>query len=152
MHLEGKFELSSPRPQVWDFLSDPKKFGPCLPELEELELSGENSFKVIVKVGMLFFRGKLKFDFTINEENPPSRVKFEGVGRGAGVSIKLFVNVDLFEKANQTTELVWSAEAELGGLLAEISQSVLENSTAKFTLQFFQCVKSKLELTSKGAG
>jgi carbon monoxide dehydrogenase subunit G len=148
MNLQGSYVLHANEQRVWDFMSDPKKFGNCLPELQSLEVVDDKTFRVTVRVGMLFFRGKLKFDFTIQERSPPTHTRFEGVGKGAGVSVRLDVNVDLKSQDDPAvagTELSWRADAQLGGLLSEISPSLLQSNTSKFTRQFFECVKAKVE-------
>jgi carbon monoxide dehydrogenase subunit G len=145
VHIEDSYVLDAGRSNVWGFISDPNKFGPCLPELQNLEVLDPKTFKVKVKVGILFVRGSLKFDFVLRDPNPESHVEYEGLGKGAGVSVKLHVKIDLKEKDPTTTELAWVADAELGGLLGEISPSLIQKSTGKFTQQFFSCVKSKLE-------
>jgi carbon monoxide dehydrogenase subunit G len=145
MHLEGLYALNINRANVWDFISDPQKFGPCLPELQSLEVIDSKTFKVKVKVGIAFVRGSMKFDFILPAQDPPAYIKYEGKGKGAGTSVNLAVEIHLSEKSPETTELSWVANAEFGGLLGEMSESLVQKSTTKFTQQFFENVKSKLE-------
>jgi carbon monoxide dehydrogenase subunit G len=145
LHLEGTHIIKATQPKVWDFISDPEKIAHCLPDLQSLEVKDSKSFTVNVKVGIAFVRGEFKFDFTLLDQTPPSHSKFEASGRGAGVSVRLNASMDLKAIDDQTTQLSWKTDAELGGLLSEISASLLQSSTNKFTQQFFQCVKEKLE-------
>jgi carbon monoxide dehydrogenase subunit G len=145
VHLEGKYFLSKPRAQVWDFISNPEKIASCLPDLQSVDMKDSRTFTVTVKVGIAFVRGNFKFDFTLLDQKPPSHSKFEAMGRGAGVNVRLSASIDLTEVESGATELAWKTDAELGGLLGEISPSLIQNSTSKFSQQFFDCVKSKLE-------
>jgi carbon monoxide dehydrogenase subunit G len=145
MHLEGKYLLKKPRAQVWDFVSKPEEIAKCLPDLQSFEIKNSHSFTVTIKVGIAFVRGNFKFDFTLLDQKPPSHSRFDAIGKGAGVSVRLSANMDLKEAEDGGTELEWQADAEMGGLLAEISPSLIQSSTNKFTQQFFDCVKSKLE-------
>jgi carbon monoxide dehydrogenase subunit G len=147
VHLEGTYILNRPREEVWQFISKPEEIANCLPDLQSLEVKDSKTFTVSVKVGIAFVRGSFKFDFTLLDQKPPSHSKFEAVGKGAGVSVRLTASMDLNEVDAGTTELTWKTDAELGGLLGEISPSLIQNSTNKFTKQFFDCVKSKLEST-----
>jgi len=147
VHLEGTYILNRPREEVWQFISKPEEIAKCLPDLQSLEVKDSKTFTVSVKVGIAFVRGSFKFDFTLLDQKPPSHSRFEAVGKGAGVSVRLTANMDLNEVDAGTTELLWKTDAELGGLLGEISPSLIQNSTNKFTKQFFDCVKSKLEST-----
>ncbi len=148
MHLEGTYLLKKPRAQVWDFISKPEEIAKCLPDLQSLDVKDSKTFTVSVRVGIAFVRGSFKFDFTLLDQNPPSHSKFEALGKGAGVSVRLTASMDLNEVDAGTTELAWKTDAELGGLLGEISPSLIQSSTSKFTQQFFDCVKSKLESAS----
>lgn len=145
MNLEGSFTIKCPRTQVWKFISDPQQIARCLPDIQHLEVKDEAHFSVTVKVGIAFVRGTFKFDFTLLDQAPPSHSKFEAVGKGAGVSIKLQAVMDLSEAQPTTTQLSWKAEAQLGGLLSEVSSSLIQGSTDKFTREFFECIKAKLE-------
>jgi carbon monoxide dehydrogenase subunit G len=145
MHLEGAYLLRRPRAQVWDFISDPEKIAQCLPDLQGLEVKDSKTFTVTVKLGIAFVRGNFKFDFSLLDQEPPSHSRFEATGKGAGVSVRLTASIDLKEVEAGTTELAWKTDAELGGLLGEISPTLIQSSTNKFSQQFFDCVKSKLE-------
>ncbi|OFX15621.1 hypothetical protein A3K71_02050 [archaeon RBG_16_50_20] len=148
MHLEGTYVLATPRDKVWSFISDPEKIAHCLPDLQSLEVKDSKSFSVTVKVGISFIRGSFKFDFTLVDQKPPSHSSFEATGKGAGVSVRLSASMDLKEIDANSTELAWKSDAQLGGLLGEISPSLIQTSTNKFTQQFFECVKTKLEAGS----
>lgn len=147
MHLEGTYILNRPRGEVWQFISKPEEIAKCLPDLQSLEVKDSRTFTVSVKVGIAFVRGNFRFDFTLLDQKPPSHSKFDAVGKGAGVSVRLTASIDLNELDSGTTELTWKTDAELGGLLGEIPPSLIQNSTNKFIKQFFDCVKSKFEST-----
>ncbi len=150
MHLEGTYLLKTPRERVWIFISDPEEIAHCLPDLQSFEMKDSKTFTVTVKVGISFVRGSFKFDFALLDQDPPSHSKFEAVGKGAGVSVRLTATIDLREVDANSTELSWKTDAELGGLLGEISPSLIQSSTHKFTEQFFACVRMKLESQAGG--
>lgn len=145
MHIEGISCLNAPREKTWNFLSDPQKIANCLPGLEHLEVKDSQNFTVTLKVGISFVRGSFKFFFTLLDQTPPSHSRFEATGKGAGVSLKLNTSIDLTDLGNESTQLNWNADAELGGLLTELSSSLIQNSANKFTKEFFDCLKEKLE-------
>ena len=145
MHIEGTYTLPISRDKVWGFITDPEKIAHCLPDLQSLKVADSKHFSATLKVGIAFVRGNFKFDFTLLDQTPPSQSKFEAFGRGAGVSVKLTSSMDLQELGPSTTGLSWKADAELGGLLGEISPSLIQNSTNKMTQQFFECVRTNLQ-------
>ncbi len=145
MHIEGSYHLNAPVEKVWDFASDPEKIGNCLPGLEHLEVKDPENFIVTVKVGISFVRGSFKFSFKLLDQTPPSHSRFEAIGKGAGVSVRLNTSMQLVDLGNNATQLNWKAEADLGGLLAELSPTLIQNSIDKFTKEFFDCLKRKVE-------
>lgn len=140
-----KTSHTSAQAKVWEFISDPEKIAHCLPDVQSLTVKDSRTFTVVVKVGIAFVRGDFKFDFTLLDQTPPSHSRFEAFGKGAGVSIKLIASIDLKSKSEDSTELSWKSDVELGGLLGEISPSLIQSSTNKLTQQFFQFAKEKLE-------
>lgn len=151
MQLEGKQVIKAPQAKVWEFIADPQKIAQCLPDLQKLTVKDSKTFTVMVKAGIAFVRGDFKFDFTLLDQTPPSHSRFEALGKGAGVSIKMTASIDLKPTGENSTELSWILDVELGGLLGEISPSLIQGSANKLTQQFFQSVKESLELrTSPG--
>lgn len=145
MHLEGRYVLKSARDKVWNVISNPSELAQCLPGLESFQLKDEKSFTVSVKVGIAFVKGTFKFDFALLDQNPPSHCKFEAKGRGAGVSVKLEGEMLLEQVDPSSTEVTWKTDVELGGLLAEVSPSLIQNSAVKMTQQLFECLRRKIE-------
>jgi carbon monoxide dehydrogenase subunit G len=148
MHLEDAYRLKASRLRAWDFISNPEQIAKCLPDLESFQMKDSKSFTVTVKVGVAFLRGSFKFDFTLLDQIPPSHSSFEAHGKGAGVSVRLNATIDLTETDMNSTELAWKADAQLGGLLGEMSPSLLQDSTGNFVQRFFDCLKTKLESES----
>ena len=118
--------------------------------METFEVKNSKTFTATVKVGISFVRGSFKFDFTLLEQNAPTHCKFQALGKGAGVSVQLTTAVDLKEIDANLTELSWTTDAVLGGLLNEISESLIQSSTSKFTRDFFECIRNKLESATLG--
>jgi len=145
MHIEGSHNLNAPVKKIWDFVSNPEMIANCLPGLEHLEVKDPENFNVIVKVGISFVRGSFKFSFRLLDQTPPSHSRLEAIGKGAGVSVRLNTSMQLVDLGNNATQLNWKADVELGGLLAELSPSLIQNSTDKFTKEFFDCLKRKVE-------
>jgi carbon monoxide dehydrogenase subunit G len=145
MHLEGQYDINCPQAAAWRFISDPQQVAQCLPDLQRLDLKDSNHFTVLVKVGVAFVSGTFRFDFTLLDQRPPTHSRFEAVGKAAGVSVRLQAAMDLKENGPTRTELSWKCDVELGGLLGEVSPSLIQGSVNKFTGEFFSCIRTKLE-------
>jgi len=146
MLLEGKYIVQASRNDVWSLISNPERVANCLPGLLKFEAKGENTFIVTIQVAVSFFKPNFKFTFTLTELTPPSHVRFQATGGGAGVSIKMDTSMDLSDTKPGSTELSWKTDTELGGLLGELSPSVLKNRPGGFTEQFLNCINKQLEI------
>ena len=145
MHIEGSYRLDAPVKKAWNFVSNPEMIANCLPGVEHLEIKDPENFTVTMKVGISFVRGSFKFSFRLLDQTPPSHSRFEAIGKGAGVSVRLNASMQLVDLGTNATQLNWQADTDLGGLLTELSPGLIQNSTDKFTKEFFDCLKRKVE-------
>jgi len=144
MHLEGSYNLAASVTKTWEFVSNPEKIANCLPGLEHFELRDSKNFIVTLKVGISFVRGSLHFSFKLLDQTAASYSRFEATGKGAGVSVRLSASTQLVDLGNGTTQLNWNSDADLDGLLAELSPSLIKNGADKFTREFFDSVKRQV--------
>jgi len=146
MHLEGKYLLQASRNDVWQLVSNPEKVAKCLPGLQQFEVKDPNTFVVTLQAGISFFKANFKFTFTLLDQNPPSHVRFQADGGGAGVSIKMDTTMDLSDPQPESTEMSWKTDTEMRGPFGELSPSLLRNNTGGFSEQFMSCIKRQLEI------
>jgi len=151
LHLEGKYALESSRNDVWELISNPERVAECLPGLQQFEVKDANTFVVTLQAGFSFFKTNFRFTFTLLDQNPPSHVRFQAHGGGAGVSIKMETSMDLSETQPGSTEISWRTDAEVRGPFGELSPSLLQNSRGGFTEQFLSCIKRQLEIREESA-
>ena len=55
--FNGEFEVKRPPKEVYDFLTDPKKFGPLLPDFQGMTAQDATHFTVKVNVGISYIKG-----------------------------------------------------------------------------------------------
>ncbi|MEP9378205.1 carbon monoxide dehydrogenase subunit G [Aquabacter sp. CN5-332] len=138
LEMTGSYELPVPREKVWAALNDPEMLKRCIPGCEELELVGENELKAVVvtKVGPV--KAKFKGKVTLQDLEPPASYRIVGEGDGgiAGFA-KGGAKVDLAETETGTT-LTYTAEAQIGGKLAQLGQRLVAGTAKKTADEFFQ--------------
>ena len=144
LNFEGTYQISAPRENVWDFVSDPNKIARCLPDLKSVEVGADNRFTVIARVGIGFMKGDFKFQLAIVEQSPPSHARLKGTGSGLGSSVNMDTSIDLSE-ADGGTKLTYKADVQIGGTLASVGQRVIGGTTEKTIADVFSCVKKQLE-------
>ena len=137
MDMTGEYRIPAPRGKVWEALNDPEILKICIPGCEELNKDSETelSAKVKTKVGPVSteFTGKV----TLSDINPPEGYNISGEGQGgvAGFA-KGGANVKLSEDGDETI-LTYTANAQVGGKLAQIGSRLIDSTAKKMADQFF---------------
>ena len=139
MDLTGEYRIEAPRATVWAALNNPEILKSCIPGCEELNKTTDTEFvaRVVVKIGPLKagFGGKV----TLSDLDPPNGYTITGEGQGGaagfakgGAKVQL-ESVD----GGAATVLHYSADAQIGGKLAQIGSRLVEGSARKLADEFF---------------
>lgn len=121
----GEFRVQRKPEEVFDFLTDPKRFGPLLPDFESLSIEDAQTFTVKVKVGISHIRGTASVKLRLAEVHRPRRALFQGKGSLAGGNVDLSAGFDLEEDAGET-RVRWKGEAQVFGPLISVAGGLLE--------------------------
>jgi carbon monoxide dehydrogenase subunit G len=124
MHLEGEFTVGKKREDVFDFLTDPNRFAPLLPDFEGMTIQDGRQFTVNVKVGISHIRGTASVQLELAEAERPQRAVYQGKGSVSGGSVNMTASFDLAEQGDGT-QVNWKADAQLFGRLASIAGGML---------------------------
>jgi carbon monoxide dehydrogenase subunit G len=144
MIFEGRYELKAPREKVWEFIIDPARIGKCLPELKSMEVEGEDKFAAVIRLGVGHLRTDFKFRIEITGKEPISNVQLKAVGTGSGSNVTIDTTIELKETA-AGTELIYSANANVAGIMASLGQRVIHDTTEKTVTAIFECIKTQVE-------
>src|SRR5258708_15542698 len=121
----GNFEVTRSPEEVYDFLTDPNKFAPLLPDFQSMDIQDERHFAVRVNVGISYIKGTANVRMELAEANRPSRAQYKGQGSVAGGNVSLTAGVDLIPAAGGT-KVAWQGEAQIFGRLASVAGGVLQ--------------------------
>jgi carbon monoxide dehydrogenase subunit G len=137
MEINGKQLIAAPRQAVWDALNDPAVLKQCLPGCESVERTSPDEFAVVVTSAIGPLRARFNGTLRMTEVDAPGScvLVFQGqggpIGFGKGAS-----RVELAE-AGASTELTYSAKAEVGGKLAQIGSRLIDGVARKMSDDFF---------------
>lgn len=123
--FSGEFEAQRPREEVYDFLTDPNKFGPLLPDFQGITVQDATHFIVKVSVGVSHIRGTAEVKLELEEAQRPSHAKYRGQGNVPGGNASVTASFDLSETPGGT-RVVWSGEAQIFGKLISVAGGLLE--------------------------
>ncbi len=127
MAIKFTGEFISPRSpdEVFEFLSDPNKFGPLLPEFESMTVQDATHFSVKVRVGVGSIRGTAEIKMELAEASRPLRALYKGQGTAVGSQITISAGFDL-SPLPESTRVAWQGEANVFGKLASMAGGMLE--------------------------
>ena len=72
----GEFEVQKKPEEVYDFLTDPKKFGPLLPDFQSMTVQDSNHFTVKLNVGISYIKGTADVKMELAQADRPQRAQY----------------------------------------------------------------------------
>ncbi|HYE49106.1 MAG TPA: SRPBCC domain-containing protein [Azospirillaceae bacterium] len=138
MDMTGEYRIEAPRERVWAALNDPDVLRVCIPGCEEVEKVSDTEFaaKATVKVGPV--KARFAGRVTLSDIDPPAGYTITGEGQGGAAGFgKGGARVDLAEDGPGATVLRYTAEAQVGGKLAQIGSRLIQGTAKKMADDFF---------------
>jgi len=137
MDLSGEYRIPALRERVWAMLNDPDVLRVCIPGCEELEQTADNAFsaRVTTKVGPV--KATFNGNVTLENLNPPEGYTIAGEGKGGVAGFASGgADVHLAEDGAETV-LTYTANAKVGGKLAQLGSRLIDSTARKLADQFF---------------
>jgi carbon monoxide dehydrogenase subunit G len=131
--------------KAWAALNDPDILKISIPGCEAITLTGENEYEVVLTAAVgpvkAKFKGKMRL---ANIEAPDAyRIEFEGQGGVAGHG-KGSASVRLNPVSSDETMLNYSAQAQVGGKIAQIGSRLVDMAAKKMANEFFTAFNAEL--------
>lgn len=135
MKISGSHTLAVPQEQAYQMMQDPEVLARAMPGCEALEKTGENEYRMKLKMVLASLSGVFEGKIRIADQNPPSsfRLIVEGSGRPG------FIKGDGLLKlasAEGGTEVAYDGDVQIGGTIAAVGQRLLDG-TAKILIKKF---------------
>ncbi len=118
-------------------MQDPEALARAIPGCESLEQTGENEYRMKMKMALAAFSGAFEGKVRISEQQPPSsfRLDVEGSGKigfvkGGGV-LKL-------EPSETETVVNYDGDVQVGGTIAAVGQRLIEGAAKSMIQRFFE--------------
>ena len=144
MKLAGTVAMSAPPDEVWSLLTDPSRLSRLLPGCERLDPDGPDRYKAAVKFGIAAISGKYAGTLEFAEKKPPHSLVLKMDGKGLPGFVKGEGRIQLVAKGTSDTELTYTGEAQVGGVIASVGQRMLDAAARKIVQQFFDSAKAEL--------
>jgi len=145
MELTGERLIPAPLLATWAALNDPEILKQCIAGCESLERTEPDAFAAVVavKVGPVNarFKGTLKMT---NVHAPHTyTINFDGQGGVAGFG-KGSADVSLSKDGEDQTRLRYSAQAQVGGKMAQVGARLIDAAAGKIAEDFFAAFDARL--------
>lgn len=146
MELKNQQVLPVGQPQAWEALNDTALLQAAIPGCESLLASGDNQYEVIVLAAVGPVKAKFKGKLRLDELNPPTSytMHFEGQGGAAGHG-KGSAQVRLESSGPRETVLHYTAQASVGGKIAQIGSRIVDMAAQKMAREFFEAFNAQLQ-------
>ncbi len=146
MRFENKFDVDAPIEQVWQAMLDVERVAPTVPGAQVLERTGDDAYKVAIKVKVgpmsMTYRGELEIterDDSAHRAVMKARAK-ESRGQGTADADVTMV----LSGANGGTSATVTTDVQLSGKVATMGQGVLQDVSGRLVETFAQNLAAML--------
>jgi carbon monoxide dehydrogenase subunit G len=145
MELKGERVLAADRETSWKALNDVEVLKLCIPGCESITAAGENLYEVAMTAAIGPVKSRFKGKMQLADIQPPRgyTLKFDGSGGAAGFA-RGEAKVDLAEVSARETKLVYVANAQVGGKLAQVGSRLIDAASGAMADKFFEAFAGQL--------
>ena len=147
MRFENNFDVDAPLEEVWEAMLDVERVAPTVPGAQVLERTGDDAYKVAIKVKVgpmsMTYRGEVEIterDEAAHRAVMKARAK-ESRGQGTADADVTMV----LSGANGGTAATVTTEVQLSGKVATMGQGVLQDVSGRLVQTFAQNLATMLE-------
>ena len=144
MEMTGEYRIPAPREAVWAALNDPVVLQSCIPGCESLERGAENEFKATVRTKIGPVSARFSGKVTLSDFDPPKSYRISGEGQGGAAGFAKGGAVVNLEEDGAGTILRYTADAQVGGKLAQIGSRLIDGTAKKLADEFFEAFAAKV--------
>lgn len=137
MDISGEYIIAASRETVWQMLNDPEALRECIPGCQSLEGSPDEGFEATVRLTVGPVKATFKGTVSLSNMLPPESYTIIGEGKGGiagfgkgGADVRLTAD-------GEGTLLSYTAQAQVGGKIAQLGSRLIESTARKLASQFF---------------
>jgi carbon monoxide dehydrogenase subunit G len=134
--IEGSTDIPAPRERVWKAFLDPATLAQAIPGCERLDAIGEGEFRATMKVGVAAIKGTFEGKVRLSGLEPPDRYRMAVEGSGSPGFVRGEASMELSD-TDGGTRVAYSADVQVGGLIASVGQRMLGGVSKMMLDQFF---------------
>ena len=136
MKIEGSTDIPAPHDRVWTAFLDPSTLATAIPGCEKLEAVGPGEFKAVLKVGVGPVKGTFEGKVRLSDLEAPHRYRMAIEGTGGPGFVRGEAVMEL-APVEGGTRVSYTADVQIGGLIASVGQRMLGGVSRMMLDQFF---------------
>ena len=144
MKLEGSHDIPVPRERVWAAFLDPEVLKQAIPGCEKLEATGDGEYKATMKIGVAAVKGTFEGKVRLSDLKPPESYRMAVEGSGGPGFIRGETQITLSD-IDGGTRVTYTADAQVGGLIAGVGQRMIGGVSKMMADQFFNKMSQLLQ-------
>lgn len=153
MEITGTQSIAAPRQRVWDALNDPEVLIRSLPGCVSVDRISPEEFRVVMAIAIGPLRARFNGSLTMSDVMAPESCTMVFEGKGGAVGFGKGNSAVKLVESNGQTELTYSAQAQVGGKLAQVGSRLIDSVARKMADDFFKAFKAQLTgATDAGTG
>jgi uncharacterized protein len=136
LKIEGTSSLPVPPEEAYRIMQDPEVLARAIPGCESLERTGENEYRMKMKMALASLSGAFEGKVRITDQDPPTgfRMLVEGSGR---VGFLKGDGVMKLTPAASGTEVAYQGDIQIGGTIAAVGQRLIDSTARMIIKKFF---------------
>ncbi len=143
LRLEKTYSIAHPRSVVWQSILDPDLLAEILPGCKSLTPLAEDRYLADIEIKIGPISGSYSSELEITDKIPPVSYNFSVLGNGVKGHMSGKGKIEL-QGDNGSTLLAFSAEGNVGGILARIGQRLVLAAGKKLMDQGFRNFSERL--------
>jgi uncharacterized protein len=135
MRVSGSQKLALPPERAYAMMQDPEVLARSMPGCESLVKSGDDEYKMKMKMALAAVSGAFDGTVKIAEQSPPHsfRLLVEGTGKIGFMKGQGLLH---FSPSGEGTEVTYDGDVQVGGTIAAVGQRLID-ATAKMMIKRF---------------
>jgi len=147
MKIAESFTVPAAIDKVWAVITDPHKVAPCIPGCQGVEVTGPNTYKSRIRVGLGPISATFAVDIELTEQRPPTFLSAMTRGEEGGrlSSISAQSELKLEPNAEGGTSVAYSSEVSVVGRLGKFGLGIMKKKAKSLGDEFATALRKTIE-------
>ena len=150
MELKGNRNVGTDTVTLWNMLMDVEILPKIVPGISKLEKTGENTYKSTLEVKFGPVSGEFTGDMQMEDICHQKTFTLKAQQHNKIGTVNSIMKIELLPISNKETEVAFSGEVTISGLMKMMGEKILGGVTDMLTKQFFTNLDN--EIAKRQAG